>query len=708
MAAGIDTTRQRLWPGILLGVLVALLLVLPGHRWSDSFEAVTYDVRFEVRDPLDTGEEVMVVGIDSEDLRWLGQWPWWRHDWADLLEPMAASPEIRPKAIVFDVLFIEPQGARLEQHIREVEGMGGEGSVAAAFLRDVQEFNRWSDLTFGETIEQLGDVDLAAYFNLSPTAALPGGKVSGVRETNRIPAGSIHESIPQAVDLEIPIPELLAGCHGIGFVNVLKDPDGVIRRSWTFLQHDGYLYPSLFMLAVCHKLGVDVRDVDVIPGRYVSIPVSPEPIEIPIDRRGAMAINFRGREAFRHAPHAISCRDFALAVGRYGGRIPQDTGSESFVDPRFLRDKVLLFGMFAEGGPEDVGVVPGAENYPLVSYHANAVDNILTGDFLRPHPALYRPIEILLIIFFAIAVATSVRYLSPARGALTSIVFAVLYWAVGFQAFSVFRWDLPLFRPTLAILLAFSANVLFYFLVERRARQRTVRFLSSYVSPDVVKRLLESEQELQFGGQRAHITVLFSDIRGFTALSERISPEEVVELLNEYFGEMTKIIFDHEGTLDKFMGDAIMVFFGHPERREDDALRAVRTALAMQERMRRLQTRWEVEEKESIGVGIGISTGDVVVGNVGTSEKAEYTAIGNDVNLAFRLQALAEAGEILIGETTWRELDGCVEVKQQEPVRVKGKSEPVAIYRVIGMAETSREAPPADATVPAKTPQPSD
>jgi len=704
MAFSSDSLHQNLWIGLVLGCLVAVVLLVPGPQWSDRFEAVTYDWRFRVRPPVKPGDDVLLVGIDSLDLNLFGQWPWWRQDWGDLLIPLS-DEAVRPAASVFDMLFIEEEDVRTDAHIAELAAMAASGNEdaarAAEFLRDLRDFHRESDEYFGAMIREAGNVDLAAYFNMSPGEAPTGADVSLIPESNRLRARAIHESIPEADSVEIPIGPLAEACNGIGFVNVLKDDDGVIRRTWTFLRHDGYLYPSLFLLAVCHYLGVEVSELDVQPGRYIIIPCSPRPIEIPIDGEGAMQINFRGRQAFLGPPQAVAYRDLVLALGKTSGKVAAGEGpGKTGFDARRLRGRILVFGMFAEGTPEDVGAVPGAENYPLVAYHANAIDNILRRDFIRPHPRFRRVLEAVLVVFFALATGTSVRYLSPVRGAASSIVFVVVYWALGFEAFTLFRWDLPLFRPTVAILLAFSGNVLYYFLAERRVRQRTVRFLSSYVSPDVVRRLLASGKELQFGGQRTHICILFSDIRGFTSLSERISPEEVVELLNEYFGAMTEIIFRNEGTLDKFMGDAIMAFYGHPEQRPDDAVRAVRTALEMQQRMRGLQEQWAVEEKESIGMGIGISTGEVVVGNVGTPGKAEYTAIGSAVNLAFRIQGIAQAGQVLISESTYREAAGEVEVRELEPVLVKGKEEPIAIYEVVRLRTEGDRRQPAPAAIP--------
>jgi adenylate cyclase len=296
-------------------------------------------------------------------------------------------------------------------------------------------------------------------------------------------------------------------------------------------------------------------------------------------------------------------------------------------------------------------------------------------------------LEILIMVFLGLAVGVSVRALSPARGGITMAVLIGLYWAIGFYAFCAWNWILPLVGPTLVVALTYTGNTVYHFMVERREHRRVQRFLSSYVSKNVAKRLLESGEDISFKGERAQITTVFSDIRGFTSLSERLSPDDVVRTLNDYFGEMTEVIFHNDGTLDKFMGDAIMVFFGHPDPQPDHALRALRTAVQMQEKMKLLQERWTIEGREAIGIGIGVNTGAAVVGNIGTDYKTEYTAIGDHVNVAFRIQGLAEVGEILITEDTYRLVRDQVEVKSREPVAVKGKSEPLRIYQVIGLKE---------------------
>jgi adenylate cyclase len=203
----------------------------------------------------------------------------------------------------------------------------------------------------------------------------------------------------------------------------------------------------------------------------------------------------------------------------------------------------------------------------------------------------------------------------------------------------------------------------------------------------VVKRLVSRPELVELKGRDAHLTILFSDIRGFTSMSETMEPAQVSTLLNEYLGAMTRVIFEHGGTLDKFMGDAVMAFWGDPIPQPDHALRAVRAALEMRAKTEELVAEWQRQGRQPIAAGIGINTGRVVVGNLGSSDFVDYTVIGDDVNLACRLEQVARAGQILLSEATLKEVEGKVTVTALEPVTVKGRAEPVLVYELVGLIE---------------------
>ena len=224
------------------------------------------------------------------------------------------------------------------------------------------------------------------------------------------------------------------------------------------------------------------------------------------------------------------------------------------------------------------------------------------------------------------------------------------------------------------------ANAKLYRDIQREVRNRNN--LQRYLSPNAVEQIIHGEKELNLGGEIKEVTVLFSDIRAFTRLSEELPPDEVVRMLNEYFGEMTNIVFRNDGSVDKFVGDALIVVFGAAFPRPDDPLRAVKTALDMQAAMRELNGRWSSEGRRTFRIGIGITTGKVLYGNVGSEQRMELTVIGDAVNLAARLASVAKGGEILVSGFTWKALGGAVRGERMSPLRIRGKAEPVEVYRL--------------------------
>ncbi len=220
-----------------------------------------------------------------------------------------------------------------------------------------------------------------------------------------------------------------------------------------------------------------------------------------------------------------------------------------------------------------------------------------------------------------------------------------------------------------------------------RAKDLLKQSFQRYVSAQIVEEILQSSEPVNLRGQRKTVSILLSDIRGFTALSEQLEPEELVKFLNSYFSEMIDIIFEHEGTLDKFMGDAVLALFGAPVTHEDDALRAVSAAIAMQAKLHELNTAWRTDGKPNIKIGIGISTGEVVVGNIGSERRMEYTVIGQDVNYAQRIESLTKdlRADILISESTYEKIKEQVVVEKFGPLTIKGKKEPITVYGVSGI-----------------------
>lgn len=316
--------------------------------------------------------------------------------------------------------------------------------------------------------------------------------------------------------------------------------------------------------------------------------------------------------------------------------------------------------------------------------HANAIQTILERRFVTRSKDQWGIVPAILLIqgFLGTALLIHSRH-----GSFVTTLFKwVLFIGIGLAGLLLlWRYDYWLdIMPMYSLLGAqYGAAVSYQRYIEGKKRRQVQSMFGRYVSARVVDQLVKNPDMASPSGRKECLTMFFSDIRGFTSMSEKMSPEEVQRLLSEYFTEMTAILFRHGGTLDKFMGDAVMAFFGNPEPQPDHAQRAVLMALEMQEAIVKLNQKWEAEGRRTIGVGMGINTGDVTVGNLGSKDFLDYTVIGDAVNLACRLEQNAKAGDIIITQATYDEVKHAVEVEPMEPIRVKGKSEPIPIYRVL-------------------------
>ena len=316
-----------------------------------------------------------------------------------------------------------------------------------------------------------------------------------------------------------------------------------------------------------------------------------------------------------------------------------------------------------------------------VEIHANAVETLLARRFLAPIPGRTAVQILAVVALFAVLLAVAVRWNAflIIGGAL------LLLAAIWLGSYSLFLSGTVI---PVSPLLFCVASVTLTGIVARHAeeaaeRRYVTQLFGRYVAPSVVQELLRNRDLVQFSGRKQRLTIFFSDIRGFTSMSEKMKPEEVSTLLNEYFSRMTLIVFKHKGTLDKFMGDAIMAFFGNPVFFLNHAEEAVNMALEMREEMQKLKMEWSRQGREaSFDIGMGINTGEVVVGNLGSKEFFDYTVIGDEVNLACRLESIAKRGQIIISTSTYEEVKGKFETRRLDPVTVKGKSQPIEIYEV--------------------------
>jgi adenylate cyclase len=415
-------------------------------------------------------------------------------------------------------------------------------------------------------------------------------------------------------------------------------------------------------------------------GQVVEPPVY-EPVEeivIPIDERGNMLVNYMGprSSAGRDGHQTFPVRPYA----GYAGRVPPPF-PELWPPTKALENKIIMVGAFAPGMAEDEKTTPYGLMYG-VEVHANALNTILTNRFVN-----YAPFWMDLAILIGLTLVVS--FMSSRLSTILSLIVTLLLVIVFFFTTTIIFDNEALLinfsTPALAMLLTFVSVVVYRVITEERDKRRIRETFGKYVSPKVVDQILEHPPEL--GGVDKELTVFFSDIRGFTTLSEAMTPQELVNHLNIYLTEMTDIILEYQGTLDKYVGDEIMCFWGAPLPQEEHAMLACKSALRQMEALRKLNEQWPPERR--INIGIGINSGIMTVGNMGSLGRMNYTLTGDNVNLGARLEGTNKqyGTNIIISEYTYGLVKDRVVVRELDNIRVKGKNRPVQIYELIDVNE---------------------
>ncbi len=665
--------RRRLALGLGVGALVSLVaLALRATPPLEVAEAKSYDLRAGwLADLSRADSSIIIVAIDDNSLdiygQELGRWPWDREAYVPLMVYAAVGGA---RALVFDITFGEPHlhyplGDTLLAETLAETGMG----VMAFTLSpgDSATAAEWYD----KLAQYRGAERTAATRRMLEAAAL------GVAE----PGADGRGRVPDYPYVE-PTYELIgSAAAALGAINWSPDRDGVTRRQHLLFAHRGMIYPSLPLAAA--------RVLD--PERYGGEPVVTDDAvsfgdtRIPLDD-GRLIVNWRGpymragQTTYRVIP-AFHVMDAWKAVS---------TGHEPEIPLETFDGKVVVVAATSIGAFE-TRATPVSSHDPGVIVHATILDNLLQGDFLRraSWPANLGILLATALLAALLAVLFDSALVATA-GALLALAGATLVatWALASGV-----W-LDLAAPLLAGALAFSGAMVGNYLTEGRDKRRVRELFGRYVSPEYVSQLADNYQNVKLGGQRIPVTLLFSDIRGFTSLSERLDPEVVVEMLNEYLDRMAEVVFRHGGTLDKFIGDAVMAFWNAPVPVEDHARRAVEAALDMLEELETLNQRWASAGADSqLRIGIGINTGDAIVGNIGSlTRKLDYTAIGDTVNLAARLEGLNKeyGSSIIVSEATRAALPGdAYELRPIDDVKVKGKEKSVRIFEMKGRKQTT-------------------
>ena len=695
-------------PELLIALVVTLLGVLaffdagPEVRSPkvlallQNLELRSLDLRFQVRGTRPHDPHISIVGIDETTLHRMGTFPIPRDAYARLIERLAASGA---RIIVFDETFPTPEKNSAVEALRELQTEIGR-SAGPKIIEKIRsaEKDRDNDAILAAAIAKAGNVVLGHIFLSRDRAAQTDPKAAeayyntlwGQPFPQMIKARRKSEDfqVPQAWEqgrgqvawgIEPNIPALADAAKSYGFINANADPDGTFRRGTLLIRYQDLDYfPSLALQAVKQYERIPDQEIAGYIGSEGLERIELGPHHIVTAPDGTISINYAG--PYHTFPH-YSMVDV----------IDGKTSASAF------RDGLVLVGPTALG-IGDIRNTPFQEDTAFmgVEIQANIMDNLLhTGEpgrsYLKRGPG-QEAIDLTFIVGFGLVMGYILAQVRPLL-AMASVLLALALFSL--FVYGVFlRWDmwLSFAIPAGTLVLDYAGLTTYRMVFEEREKRRIRRSFSQYVSPKVI-RLIEEDpaRYLHPGGEMKELTVMFSDIRSFTTISEALTPDELVLLLNEYLGEMTSIIFHHFGTLDKYIGDAIMAFWGSPVPQADHARQACASALEMQRRLRDLNKQWAEQGRKQLAIGVGVNTGPMSVGNMGSPQRLAWTVMGDNVNLASRLEGINKQYHtgIVISESTHEQArDGFVS-RELDRIRVKGKLHPVKIYELLDFADKS-------------------
>lgn len=517
---------------------------------------------------------------------------------------------------------------------------------------------------------------------------------------------TLKNAVPETRDWTLNIPSIALSGTNHGYFNAKLDQDGTIRRSLLAVRTGSRYMPSIalqaFLLATNSTAEIEISELQKIPGARgitkfkINNSEGEAVATIPTDTEGYLMINYAGR---RHSiPHASAAdllnenkKTISVKTNVRGPNGKYVDETREVPKAEFLKDKIFVLGATAIA-VFDLRVSPFDENFPGVETHANTIDNLLRKDFLfhSNEEDLQMPAVMLAL---GIALSASISYSGALVGLLLTL--ATFIGIGAFDQYALFANGIvvsvafPLFQT----LFTYSSLTFYKYLTEERSKKELRQTFSKYVSPQIVEEILRDPKNLELGGRKENITVFFSDVRGFTTFSEKLDPKDLSDLLNSYLTPMTDLVFLNRGTLDKYMGDAIMAFFGAPVPMPDHAAMAARCALQHMERLTTLNQELAKRNMDPIDIGIGLNTGECSVGNMGSQTVRNYTVMGDPVNLASRLEGInKEYGtHIIISEFTYAEIKDTFTCREVDWVRVKGKNKPVRIFELICEGAPSKE-----------------
>lgn len=635
----------------------------------DQLEHRIYDWRLVATMPNTFDPRVVILDIDEKSLGEIGRWPWSRDILAKLMDKLF---DVHKIAIVgFDVVFAERDiSSGLPQLDRLAKGRLRDNPAFQAELERLRPALSYDNL-FAEALKGRPTV-LGFFLTADRNARRSGTLPPAVFPEGTFPPGTNFRRFD---GYGANLPELQANALSAGSFNVAPDIDGTVRRMPLILEHDGKQYETLSLAIVRALTGGNplrpgygggeptaggLESIDIVLNNRLQ--------PIPVDADVATLIPYRGRGNVDGGSYRyVSLADILF----------------DRIKPGELTGKIGIMGTTAVG-LFDLRASPVGEVYPGVETHANLISGILDNN-IKERPAYTMGAEVFLLLTTGLAMGLFLPFLSVMRSLLFSAV--VLTLVLGFNLYFYLSANLvfPLAALLVSLTSIFTVNMIYGYFVESRGKRELAGLFGSYVPPELVDEMAKDPTSYSMEGRSEELTVMFSDVRGFTTISETLKPKELTEYINGYLTAMSLIIQARRGTLDKYIGDAIMAFWGAPVSDAAHAQNAVETALDMQREVVKLSDQFQARGWPEMQIGIGVSTGSMSVGDMGSKIRRAYTVMGDAVNLGARLEGITKVYGvgILVAESTQALVTGMV-FREVDRVRVKGKEEPVAIFELIG------------------------
>jgi adenylate cyclase len=666
-----DSSKRRI-PAIIAVVLTAVFLFLGFARldlndasFLTRIEFLWLDQKFKMRGYQPPGNEVVMVAFDDKTLDRYGSFRLFQRDKvASLIDHIS---EAKPKVIGFDITYEDATTPQDDQKFADAIQRAG-NVVLGVYLQlksNTAEKRQATELT-----PEL--INLAVEKEVFPA----------INSQSTVSDGDRPDETIQGKDLQSAIPELMKASASLGFLNFHRDVDGTLRYQPQFIEYQNRLWPSLDIQLARRYLNALSPIVELQNHHITQVQVGSYLLQT--DKFGRYMVNYDGPSGWHQMISMVDVMDGKVA-------------------PDFFKDKVVIIGSPALA-LTDVIASPFDRQLPAMELHANVIENFIHQNFIyRTEPT--KIIDVVLILLFGLVIGVFLPRLNAARSIFYTVLIFAAFTALNILSFLLLHWVLSFVYPGLALIVTGGSLISYKYFTEEKEKKRTRSTFQYYLDPHVIAQVMDRPELLQLGGEKRELTVLFSDIRGFTSFSEKMAPTEVVNFLNQYFDKMTGLIFRNKGTLDKLIGDAVMCFWGHPLDLKNHALHGVVTALEMVEAVEDLRGVLVLPGGARFEIGIGLNTGPMVVGNMGSKTRFGYTVMGDNVNLGSRLESLNKyyGTRVIISDSTFREVQDAVRCRELDTIQVKGKSQAVTIYEPLGLKtmeferrKTDRRNPDAD------------